>query len=73
MLSLKLAFSLFSFTFVKRLLSSSLLYAKRVVSSAYQVIDIFMEVFIPVCASSSLAFFMMYSAYKLNKQGDIQP
>ena len=24
----------------------------------------------PVCASSSLAFCMMYSAYKLNKQGD---
>ena len=29
---------------------------------------------IPVCASSSPAFLMMYSAYKLNKQGDnIQP
>jgi len=29
---------------------------------------------IPGCASSSLAFHMMYSAYKLNKQGDnIQP
>ena len=29
---------------------------------------------IPACASSSLAFCMMYSAYKLNKQGDnIQP
>ena len=29
---------------------------------------------IPACASSSLAFRMMYSAYKLNKQGDnIQP
>ena len=28
----------------------------------------------PACASSSLAFHMMYSAYKLNKQGDnIQP
>ena len=25
---------------------------------------------IPVCASSSLAFCMMFSAYKLNKQGD---
>ena len=31
-------------------------------------------VLIPACASSSLAFCMMYSAYKLNKQGDnIQP
>ena len=29
---------------------------------------------IPACASSSPAFLMMYSAYKLNKQGDnIQP
>jgi len=73
MLSLKLAFSLFSFTLVKRLLSSSLLYAKRMVSSAYRVMDIFLEVLIPVCASSSLAFCMMYSVYKLNKQGDIQP
>ena len=27
-------------------------------------------ILIPVCASSSLAFLMMYSAYKLNKQGD---
>ena len=31
-------------------------------------------ILIPACASSSLAFHMMYSAYKLNKQGDnIQP
>jgi len=27
-------------------------------------------VFVPACASSSLAFPMIYSAYKLNKQGD---
>ena len=27
-------------------------------------------ILIPACASSSLAFSMMYSAYKLNKQGD---
>ena len=27
-------------------------------------------ILIPACASSSLAFHMMYSAYKLNKQGD---
>ena len=32
------------------------------------------EVIIPSCASSSPAFLMMYSAYKLNKQGDnIEP
>ena len=31
-------------------------------------------ILIPACASSSLAFLMMYSAYKWNKQGDnIQP
>ena len=31
-------------------------------------------ILIPVCGSSSPAFLMMYSAYKLNKQGDnIQP
>ena len=28
------------------------------------------EILIPACASSSLAFLVMYSAYKLNKQGD---
>ena len=37
-------------------------------------VDILSEIFIPACESSSLAFCMMYSAYKLNKQGDsIQP
>ena len=33
-----------------------------------------MAILIPACVSSSPAFLMMYSAYKLNKQGDnIQP
>ena len=33
-----------------------------------------MAILILPCASSSLAFLMIYSAYKLNKQGDnIQP
>ena len=38
-----------------------------------EVIDISPGSFsgIPACASSSLAFLMMYSAYKLSKQGDI--
>ena len=47
----------------------------RVVSSAYLRLLIFLPaILIPACASSSLAFCMMYSAYKLNKQGDnIQP
>ena len=49
--------------------------AIRVVSSAYQRLLIFLlEIWIPACASSSPAFLMMYSTYKLNKQGDnIQP
>ena len=29
-----------------------------------------LEILLPPCASSSPAFHMMYSAYKLNKQGD---
>ena len=144
MLSFKSSFSLSSFTFIKRLLSSSSLSAMRVVSSAYLRLLIFLPaiflggsegksvclqcgrprfhpwvgkipwrrkwqptpvllpgkfhgwknligyspwghkesdmtewiyfhflaIFIPACASSSPAFHMMYSAYKLNKQGD---
>ena len=43
--------------------------AIRVVSSAYLSLLIFLPaVLVPVCASCSLAFHMMYSAYKLNKQ-----
>ena len=40
------------------------------------IIDFFFlpVILIPACASSSPAFLTMYSAYKLNKQGDhIQP
>ena len=76
MLHFQLTFSLSaSFTFVKRLFSSSLLSAIRVVSSAYLRLLIFLPaILIPTCASSSLAFCTMYSAYKLNKQGDnMQP
>ena len=75
MLHFKPAFSLSSFTFIKRLFSSSSLSAIRVVSSAYLRLLIFLPaILIPACASSSPAFHMMYSAYKLNKQGDnIQP
>ena len=71
----KPAFSLSSFTFIKRLFSSSLLSTIRVVLSAYLRLLIFLPaILIPACASSSLVFRMMYSAYKLNKQGDnIQP
>ena len=57
MLSFKPTFSLSSFTFIKRLLSSSLLSAIRVVSSAYLRLLIFPPaILIPTCASSSPVF-----------------
>ena len=67
--------SLSSFTFIKRLFNSSSLSAMRVVSSEYvQLLTFLLEIFIPVFTSSSWAFLMMYSAYKLSNQGDnIQP
>ena len=59
------------FTFINRLFSSSLLSAIRLVSFAYvRLLIFFSAVLIPACASSSPAFLIMYSAYKLNKQGD---
>ena len=68
MLSFKPTFSLSSFTFIKRLFSSSSLCAIRVVPSAYLRLLIFLPaILIPACASSSPAFRMMYSAYKFNK------
>ena len=58
----------FTFTFIKRLFSSSSLSAIRVVSSAHLRLLIFLPaILIPACASSSPVFLMMYSAYKLNK------
>ena len=70
MLNFKPTFSLSSFTFIKRLFSSSLS-AVRGVSSAYLRLLIFLlAVLIPACASSTPVLHMMYSAYKLNKQGD---
>ena len=69
-LSFKPAFSLSSLTFIKMLFSSSLS-AIRVLSSAYQRLLIFLlGILIPACASSSQEFWMMCSAYKLNKQSD---
>ena len=75
MLSFKPTFSLYSFTFIKRLFSSSSLSAITVVSSAYlRLLILLPPILIPACSSSSPAFLMMYSAYKLNKQGEnIQP
>jgi len=70
MLSFKPTFSLPSFIFIKRLFRSSSLSAIRVVLSGYLRLLIFLQaVLIPACTSFSLAFLMMYSAYKLNKEG----
>ena len=70
MLSFKPTFSL-SFNFIKRLLSSSLLSAMRVVSSAYlRLLILLLAILVLACGSSNPAFLMMYSAYNLNKQGD---
>ena len=75
MLSFKPAFSLSSFTFIKKLFSSSLLSAIRVVSSVYMMLLIFLPpILITAYASSSPAFHIMCFVYKLNKQDDnIQP
>ena len=71
MFSFKLAFLLSSFTFTRRFFSASACSAIRVVSAAYLKLLIFLlEILIPACDSSRPLFHMMYSAYKLNKQGD---
>ena len=74
MLSFKPTFLLSSSIFIKKPFSS-LLSAIMVMSSAYLRLLIFLPaILIPACASSSPAFIVMYSTYKLNKQGDnIQP
>ena len=71
----KPTFSLSSFTFIQRLLSFSLFFTIRVVSFDYLKLLIFLPaILVPACALSIPAFCKMYSAYKLNKQGDsIQP
>ena len=75
MLSFKPTFSLSSFTFLKRLFTSSSLSAIRVVSFVCLRLLIFiLAILIPVCALSSPAFLIMYSEYNLNKHGDnMQP
>ena len=74
MLTFEPTFSLSSITFPRKLFSS-LLYAIRVVSSAFLRLLIFLPtILIPACTSFRPVFLMMYSASKLNKQGDnIQP
>ena len=71
-LSFKPTFALSSFTLIKWLFSSSLLSFIRVVSSTQmRLLTFLLAIFIPACALYSPAFLMMYSAYKLNKQGEI--
>ena len=116
MLSFKPGFSLSSFTFIKRLFSSSSLSAIKVVvvvvvwslsrvlplrprlatlvacqaplsmgfsrqegwsglpfpspAIYLRLLIFFLAILIPACDSSSLAFHVMYSAYKLHEQGD---
>ena len=64
-----------SFTIIKRVFSSSSLSAIRMVLSAYlRLLILLLAILIPVCESwfqfVSPAFCMMFSACKLNKQGD---
>ena len=75
MLSFKPTFSLSSFTFINSLSSPSSLSDIRVVPSSYLRLLIFLlAILIPACASFSPVFSMIYSIYKLIKQGDsIQP
>ena len=67
MLSFRPTFSLSSFTFIRRLFSSFLLSAIRVVSSVYLRLIFLPAILIPAYASSSPAFHMMYSAYKFGE------
>ena len=64
-----------NFYFLLLLSSRGSLVLLHFLSSAYLKLLIFLPaILIPACVSSSPAFLMMYSAYKLNKQNDnIQP
>ena len=60
------------FTLIKRLFSSSLVSPIKVVSSAYlRLLMFLLAIFSPPSDSSSPAFHMTYSAYKLNRQATI--
>ena len=75
MLSFKPTFSLSSFHFYQEALQFFFTFChKGGVICISEVIDISPGNLIPACGSSSPAFLMMYTAYKLNKHGDnIQP
>ena len=74
MLSFKPAFSLSSFSFMKSLFSPLHFMPEGWFHLRIWGYWFLLAILIPACASSSPAFLMMYSAYKLNKQGNnIQP
>ena len=65
MLSFKLAFSLSTFTLIMRFFNSSSLSTIRLVSSAHlRLLKFLWAILISACASSSPAFYMVYSAYR---------
>ena len=68
--SFKLTFPFFSFTLIRKFFSSSSLSAMREVSSIYLKLLFLLPVLIPACNSSSPAFLMIWSASRLNNQGD---
>ena len=71
--SFKSAFSLSSFTLIKRVSSTQeveFLFTFCHWSGIFHISEVVPSILIPACNSSSLAFFMMCSVYKLNKQGD---
>ena len=62
------------FHFCQEALRFLLAFWHRVVSSVYLRLLIFLPaILIPACASPRLAFHIMYSAYKLKKQGGVDP
>ena len=74
MLGFKPDFSLSSFTFKQEALQFLFAFCHKCdVICVYEVI-VLLAILTPACVLSSLAFCMMYSAYKLNNQSDsIQP
>ena len=70
--SFKPAFALSAFTLIKRFFRSPSLSAFRLVSSTYlRLLKFLLPILIPAYNSSSLAFLMMCSTYRLKKQGDL--
>ena len=64
-------FFILLFSVIKRIFSSSLLSAIRVISSAYlRLLTFVPAILIVACESPSPTFCMMYSTYELNMQGD---